>query len=254
MFRFFYMIYAAVIFLVVMLLIFPFCILAAFLGRIKGGNVIYALCTFWADIWFTLIGIRVQKSYTMPFDRNKKYILIANHISYLDIPVMVKVFRKPMRALGKAEMGKLPIFGFIYKRAIVTVDRKSAEGRARSIRILRSVINKGISIFVFPEGTFNETDRPLKDFYNGAFKLALETNTPVRPVLFLDTYNRMPYSRRFPLNPGRCRVVFLDEVPVEGWAVKDHERLKQQVYALMEQKLLEYRVTWVKHPDKVGNE
>ncbi len=253
MFRLFYMIYAALIFLVVMLLIFPLCILAAFLGRIKGGNIIYALCTFWADIWFAMIGIRVRKSYITPFDGNKKYILIANHISYLDIPVMVKVFRKPMRALGKMEMGKLPVFGFIYKRAIVTVDRKSAEGRARSIRILRSVINKGISIFVFPEGTFNETNRPLKDFYNGAFKLALETNTPIRPVLFLDTYDRMPYSRRLSLNPGKCRVVFLDEVPVEGWPVKDHERLKQQVYSLMEEKLLEYQVTWVKHPDKARN-
>ncbi|WP_300599220.1 lysophospholipid acyltransferase family protein [Niabella sp.] len=252
MFRLFYMIYAVLIFLVVMLLIFPLCILAAFLGRIRGGNIIYALCTFWADIWFAMIGIRVQKTYTMPFDPDKKYILIANHISYLDIPVMVKVFRKPMRALGKAEMGKLPIFGFIYKRAIVTVDRKSTEGRAKSIRILRSVINKGISIFVFPEGTFNETHQPLKDFYNGAFKLALETGTPIRPVLFLDTFDRMPYWQKLPLNPGKCRVVFLDEVPVEGWPVKDHERLKQLVYAQMEQKLLEYNVTWVAPGIKQG--
>lgn len=245
MLRIFYTIYAAVVFLVIMLLIFPLCVIAAFFGRIKGGNMIYGLCTVWADLWFALTGIRVRKTYTTPFDRNKKYILVANHISYLDIPVMVKVFRKPMRALGKAEMGKLPVFGFIYKRAIVTVDRRSAEGRAKSIRILRSVINKGISIFVFPEGTFNETGRPLKDFYNGAFKLALETRTPVRPVLFLDTYDRMPYTGRFSLNPGRCRVVFLDEVPVEGWAVKDHELLKQKVFSLMEQKLIEYNVTWV---------
>ncbi|WP_018626115.1 lysophospholipid acyltransferase family protein [Niabella aurantiaca] len=246
MFRFIYTIYAAVVFLVIMLLIFPLCVIAAFFGRIRGGNIIYGLCTVWADLWFALTGIWVRKTYTTPFDRNKKYILVSNHISYLDIPVMVKVFRKPMRALGKAEMGKLPVFGFIYKRAIVTVDRRSAEGRAKSIRILRSVINKGISIFVFPEGTFNETGRPLKDFYNGAFKLALETRTPVRPVLFLDTYDRMPYTRRFSLNPGRCRVVFLDEVPVEGWTVKDHEQLKQKVFSLMEQKLIEYNVTWAK--------
>jgi len=246
MLRLLYTIYAALVFLVIMLLIFPLCILAAFLGRIKGGNVIYLLCTVWADIWFALTGIRVQKSFTAPFDKEKKYILIANHISYLDIPVMVKVFRKPMRALGKVEMGKIPVFGFIYKRAIVTVDRKSAEGRARSIRILRSVINKGISIFVFPEGTFNETRRPLKDFYNGAFKLALETQTPIRPVLFLDTYDRMPYTKRLSLNPGKCRVVFLDEVPVAGWGVRDHEKLKQTVFALMEQKLMEYNVSWIR--------
>ncbi|SDC44573.1 lysophospholipid acyltransferase family protein [Niabella drilacis] len=246
MLRLLYTIYAAVVFLVIMLLIFPLCILAAFLGRIRGGNMIYMLCTAWADLWFALAGIRVQKTFTAPFDKEKKYILIANHISYLDIPVMVKVFRKPMRALGKVEMGAIPVFGFIYKRAIVTVDRKSAAGRAKSIRILRSVINKGISIFVFPEGTFNETGRPLKDFYNGAFKLALETGTPVRPVLFLDTYDRMPYTKRLSLNPGRCRVVFLDEVPVDGLGPKDHEQLKQKVFALMEQKLVEYNVSWIR--------
>ncbi|MBZ4187393.1 lysophospholipid acyltransferase family protein [Niabella beijingensis] len=247
MLRVLYTCYAAVIFLVVMLLIFPLCVIAAFFGRIRGGNIIYGLCTIWADLWFALTFIRVKRFYDAPFDTGKKYILIANHISYLDIPVMVKVFRKPMRALGKKEMGKIPLFGFIYKRAIVTVDRNSTEGRARSIRILRSVIQKGISIFVFPEGTFNETNQPLKAFYNGAFRLALETNTPIRPVLFLDTYDRMPYTRPFSLNPGKCRVIFMEEVPVEGWSVKDHEKLKQQVFSLMEQRLEASGASWIKH-------
>lgn len=246
MLRTLYNIWAALVFVVIMLLIFPFTILAAFFGRIKGGNFIYLLCLLWADAWFALTGIRVKKIFDTPFDSDKKYILIANHISYLDIPVMVKVFRKPMRPLGKAEMGKVPIFGFIYRRAIVTVDRTTAAGRAKSIRILRSVINKGISIFVFPEGTFNETHQPLKSFYNGAFKLALETNTPIRPVLFLDTYDRMPYTKLFSLNPGRCRVVFLDEIPLDGYSERDHEILKQKVYALMEEKLVEYKASWIK--------
>ncbi|WP_245605209.1 lysophospholipid acyltransferase family protein [Niabella soli] len=188
----------------------------------------------------------MKKIYETPFDPGKKYILISNHISYLDIPVMIKVFRKPMRPLGKAEMGKIPVFGFIYNRAIVTVNRDSAAERAKSIRILRSVINKGISIFVFPEGTFNETGQPLKSFYNGAFKLAVETNTPIRPVLFLDTYARMPYNRRFSLNPGKCRAVFLEEIDVSAYSEKGSDRLKQEVHALMEQKLVEYRASWIK--------
>ncbi|MBO9620124.1 MAG: 1-acyl-sn-glycerol-3-phosphate acyltransferase [Niabella sp.] len=249
MFRILYTIWAAIIFVAIMLLIFPLAIIAAFFGRIKGGNFIYRLCITWADIWFALTGIRVKKIYETPFDPDKKYILIANHISYLDIPVMIKVFRKPMRPLGKVEMAKIPVFGFIYNRAIVTVNRDSATERAKSIRILRSVINKGISIFVFPEGTFNETGGPLKSFYNGAFKLALETNTPIRPVLFLDTYTRMPYDRRFSLNPGQCRAVFLEEIDVGSFGEKGSERLKQKVYELMEQKLIEYNASWIK-PDK----
>lgn len=244
MFRLMYNIWAAFVFVVIMLLIFPFAVIAAFFGRVRGGNWIYRLCIIWSDIWFALTYIRIRKIYDAPFDTDKKYILVANHISYLDIPVMINVFRKPMRPLGKAEMGRVPLFGFIYNRVVVTVNRSSAIARVKSIRILRSVINKGIAVFVFPEGTFNETRRPLKEFYNGAFKLALETGTPIRPVLFLDTYSRMPYTRLFSLNPGKCRVVFLDEVPVAGFREGEHEALKQQVYALMEQKLIAYKAPW----------
>ena len=244
MFRLMYNIWAAFVFVVIMLLIFPFAVIAAFFGRVRGGNWIYRLCIIWSDIWFALTCIRIRKIYDEPFDTDKKYILVANHISYLDIPVMINVFRKPMRPLGKAEMGRVPLFGFIYNRVVVTVNRSSAIARVKSIRILRSVINKGIAVFVFPEGTFNETRRPLKEFYNGAFKLALETGTPIRPVLFLDTYSRMPYTRLFSLNPGKCRVVFLDEVPVAGFREGEHEALKQQVYALMEQKLIAYKAPW----------
>lgn len=168
---------------------------------------------------------------------------MANHISYMDIPMLVKVFREPVRPLGKIEMTKVPIFGFIYKNAIVTVDRSDAAHRAASLKILRSILNKGISIFVFPEGTFNETHQPLKEFYNGAFKLAVETQTPIQPVLFLDTFDRMHYSSVFSLNPGISRVVFLDTVSV---ANKSMHTVKEEVFLAMEQALREYRATWIK--------
>ena len=207
--------------------------------------MIYRLCVFWADCWFALTGIFVKKIYEAPFDSNKKYIIVANHISYLDIPMLVKVFRKPLRPLGKIEMTKVPVFGFIYKYAIVTVDRSDARHRALSLRLLRSVLNKGISIFVFPEGTFNETNKPLKEFYNGAFKLAIETQTPIKPVLFLDTYNRMHYSSIFSLNPGACRVVYLEEISVEGFTMTDVHQLKEQVYQKMESALIAHNAAWI---------
>jgi 1-acyl-sn-glycerol-3-phosphate acyltransferase len=195
--RFLFSIYAAIIFVAFMLLIFPLVIIASFFGRIKGGNMIYRLCVFWADLWFAFTFIRVKSIYEAAYNANEKSIIVANHISYLDIPMLVKVFRKPLRPLGKIEMTRVPVFGFIYKNAIVTVDRSDATHRAASLKMLKSVLNKGISIFVFPEGTFNETTAPLKEFYNGAFKLAVETQTPVQPVLFLDTFKRMHYKLFF---------------------------------------------------------
>ena len=119
------------------------------------------------------------------------------------------------------------------------VNRKDAEQRAKSVKTLKAVLAKGISIFIFPEGTFNITDQPLKDFYDGAFRIALETETPIQPILFLDTVKRMHYKTVFSLTPGPSRAVYLPMVPVTGYTENDTARLKADVHALMEQKLVE---------------
>src|SRR5689334_12726280 len=85
-----YVIYALLTFVLIMLLIFPFVVLASFMGRIKGGNTILRLCTFWADCWFFLIGIIYKKIQEGPHDPNRQYIFVTNHISYLDSALLVK--------------------------------------------------------------------------------------------------------------------------------------------------------------------
>jgi len=249
-FHFLYWLYAVVLFVAIMLLIFPFVITASFFGRIRGGNMIFRLCMLWADIWFLLVFIRVKRIYESQHDKLKPYIFVTNHISYLDAAIIVKAYRQPLRPLGKVEMSKVPIFGFIYRKAIVTVDRSSADNRADSVRILKSIISKGISVLVFPEGTFNMTHQPLKDFYDGAFRVAIETQTPVKPVLFMDAYARLGYESIFLLNPGLCRIVYLDEIPVDGFTINDIALLKEKVFRIMEDKLLQYEASWIRK--KIG--
>src|SRR5690349_12562115 len=137
--RLLYCLYAVTTFVLLMLLVIPFVVIGSFFGKIKGGNFIYNICVIWGDTWFFLIGIWHTNSYETPHDKSKQYIFVANHISYLDAPIIVKTLRQRVRVLGKSEMAKIPVFGFIYKNAIVTVDRKSVEHRARSVRILKSV-------------------------------------------------------------------------------------------------------------------
>ena len=241
-----YSIYAFTTFVAIMLLIFPFVIIASFFGRIRGGNMILRLCILWGDVWFPLIFIWHKKIYETPHDKKKPYIFLSNHISYLDSAIIVKAYRQPIRPLGKVEMSKVPVFGFIYRNAIVTVDRTSTSNRASSVRILKSLINKGISVLVFPEGTFNMGTTPLKEFYDGAFRVAIETQTPIKPVLFLDAYRRMPYESLFQMTPGISRIVYLNEIPVAGYTLKDVGKLKDEVYAIMEKKLIEYDTAWRK--------
>ncbi len=241
-----YSIYAFTIFVAIMLLIFPFALIAGFFGRIRGGNMIMRLCMLWADLWFPLIFIFHSKIYESPHDKTKSYIFVSNHISYLDAAIIPKAYRQPIRPLGKVEMSKVPVFGFIYRKAIVTVDRTNAANRAHSVRILKSIINKGISVVVFPEGTFNMGTSPLKSFYDGAFRVAIETQTPVKPVLFLDSYRRLSYKSIFSLTPGINRLLYLEEIPVEGYTMNDLSKLKDTVQALMEKKLIEYGGAWRK--------
>ena len=241
-----YSLYAFITFIAVMLLIFPFALIASFFGRIKGGNMTIRLCMLWADIWFFLIFIWHKKIYETPHDKKRSYIFLSNHISYLDAAILVKAYRQPIRPLGKVEMSKVPVFGLIYRNAIVTVDRSSAANRANSVRVLKSLINRGISVLVFPEGTFNMGTTPLKEFYDGAFRVAIETQTSIKPVLLLDAYRRMPYESLFRMTPGISRILYLEEISVAGYTVADLGKLKEQVYTIMEKKLIEYDAAWRK--------
>jgi 1-acyl-sn-glycerol-3-phosphate acyltransferase len=115
-------------------------------------------------------------------------------------------------------------------------------------------LKRGISIFIFPEGTLNETGKPLKDFFDGAFRIAIETQTPIKPILFLDSFDRLHYSSVFSLTPGISRSIFLEEIPVDGYTLKDLADLKNKVYTMIEQKLLDYNASWIEiaTPDLSG--
>ena len=244
--KFIYSVYALITFVAIMLLIFPFVIISSFFGPIKGGNMVMRCCRVWADIWFLVIFIWHKKIVEVVHDKKRPYIFVTNHISYLDSAMIPKAYRQPIRPLGKVEMSKVPVFGFIYRNAIVTVDRSSAANRAKSVLLLKSVINNGISVLVFPEGTFNMGTTPLKEFYDGAFRLAIETQTPIKPVLYLDAYRRMPYESLFKMTPGRSRILYLEEISVAGYSIEDLDKLKEEVYAIMEKKLIEYDAGWRK--------
>ena len=229
-----YALYAFFIFMILTLIAFPLVMISLLFGYHLGGNYIYAICKYWAATWFLLIGVRYEEIFEHPF--------VANHISYMDIPPIVLMAPQPIRILGKYESSKIPIFGWIYRAAVIMVDRRNPETRAQSFRELKTALNRGVSIFLFPEGTFNmREDKPLKDFFDGAFRLAIETETPIKPMIFPDTIDRLHFSSLFTITPGRCRVIFLEEVPVMGLAPADIPFLREKVYNLMDQALRRYR-------------
>lgn len=229
-----------------MLLIFPLVIVASFFGRVRGGNMVYDLCRFWADAVLFFWGIPHRNYYDAPKATGHAVVFVFNHISYIDIPILMKIFRKqPIRILGKAELAKVPVFGFIYRNAVIAVDRSSSENRARSLREMKKMLNRNIPIVIAPEGTFNTTHKPLKDFYDGAFRIAIETNTNIQPVIIRDGYDRLSYESIFSLNPGKSRAHYLPEVSTEGLDIEDIGELKSKIYNQMEDALIRYNASWI---------
>jgi 1-acyl-sn-glycerol-3-phosphate acyltransferase len=209
--------------------------------------MLYKICRFWADAFFFFIAVQHRNIYEEKHETAKEYIFVSNHISYLDIPMMMKAIRRQhIRILGKAEMTKIPVFGYIYKKGAVVVNRENAKKRSESVKRLIFFLHARISVFICPEGTFNMTHKPLKSFYDGAFRIAIETQKPIRPILFLDTYDRLNYNSIFSLNPGRCRAVYLPETSTEGMEIADTTALREKIYKQMEDGLRRYQAGWIK--------
>lgn len=244
--QFIFSLYGLLSFTLILLLLMPFIVLVSLMEEMRGGNLIYKICRGWSDIQFILWGMHHSNIYEAPLDRSQPSVFVFNHASYMDIPIIMKAIRKQsVRVLGKAEAAKIPLFGFLYRKAAILVERSNPQARIRSVQEMLYYLRKNISIVIAPEGTFNMTGKPLKEFYDGAFRIAIETNTPIRPILFLDAYDRLSPYRFFSLSPGKSRAVYLKEVEVKNLTMADLPMLKKKVFDAMEEALIRYKASWI---------
>lgn len=240
-------VYGFLVFGLLMLLLLPLFTICFFLGRVRGGNILYRLCRFWADAFFLLTWIRTPVTFEGRPAPGRACVFVSNHISYLDIPMMMKAIRgRPVRILAKAEMAKIPVFGFIYRQGTVMVRRENGSKRKESLEELLDFMRLNISVFVCPEGTFNTTGQPLKNFYDGAFRVAIESQAPVCPVIFPDTRERLDNRSALSLNPGKCRAIFLPPVFTSGLTATDLPGLRQRVFDQMEAALIRHGAGWIR--------
>jgi 1-acyl-sn-glycerol-3-phosphate acyltransferase len=216
----------------------PAFLVLSFGNRLSTRKIIFAILNYWFHIWLWIIGMRVSVSGPAP--PPGRYVAIANHISYLDTIALFPALPGYFRPLGKKEFSKVPVLGFIYKQIVVMVNRGSAESRAKSMRLLWHILRHESDIIIFPEGTFNETGDVLKSFYDGAFKLAITTQTPIFPVVFPDTVHRWHYSAWWKVWPGRNRAIRLAPIEVAGMTMADLPALKEQARNIMRKELEKY--------------
>jgi len=183
-----------------------------------------------------MIPSRNAKPKTKP---NMPYIFVANHVSMIDVLLLVSTVRKnPLVFIGKKELEKIPIYGSIYKRTMILVDRTSNESKKQVFKQTREKLNSGISIAIFPEGTVPKIDVELAPFKHGAFTIAIEHQVSIVPMTFLDNKKRYPWTTGGLLgiskgSPGRLRVKIHDPIDTKGMIKEDRIKLSEDVRKLM---------------------
>ncbi len=189
-----------------------------------------------------VLGVKVEVSGLENFDKAGTYIFMANHLSFIDGPLLFYVIPQPVRVFIKKEVFRLPVVGLGMKHVhFIPVDRKRLRGGRRSIeRAARLMKEKGYSFLIFPEGTRSRDGR-LQDFRRGGFFLALETGAAIVPVSLIGTFELMPKGQ-FHVKPGKVRVVFHPPVSVAGYDRDSLDRLisivREQVASVLPAKYL----------------
>jgi 1-acyl-sn-glycerol-3-phosphate acyltransferase len=179
----------------------------------------------WARSLVRAAGIELRTENLDAIKPDERYILVANHYSYFDIPcIFAAVSQQPIRFMAKQSLFKIPIFGWSIGRAgFIPIDRKNKSKAKQSFDLAVQRIRKGNTIVIFPEEG-RSRERTMRPFQSGAFLLALKSDRPIVPIAIDGTYDVYNAKSRL-IRAGRVTVKAGTVLPTEGLKVRDKERL-----------------------------
>lgn len=239
---FVYGIYLILLFAILILASFPLAFLLQFFPfTIRDWGMYYILRCI-SFIWLYALGMPPSIYHRKKINFNRSYLIVANHQSYLDAAIIYTAIPTLFKSLGKIEIQKTPIYGFIYKMVVITVDRSSIAAKANSFRKMKKEMDAGVSMLVFPEGTFpNEPMDNLLPFQQGACSLALMQETDILPVIFIHTAQRLHPSSIFKATPGKNDAIFLPPIEIKSIPSGHIKQLTSYVQSYMQSCLHEAR-------------
>lgn len=166
-------------------------------------------------------------------EKNKSYVFVANHFSYLDVAVGMKVVRNYFSYMGKSSVKSIPLVGYMFAKLHIQVDRNDKNSRSKAMIRSRKALESGRSLFIMPEGGIISHHIPKmhQPFKDGAFLLAIESQVPIVPISFLNLHLIMPEKL---INWGIPKVVMHKPIETKGLKKEDLEMLKKQVYDVIQ--------------------
>ena len=186
-------------------------------------------------VFFTLSGVRLRILGRDHFKKGENYIVVCNHNSMMDVPLSSPGIPGANKTIAKIEMAKVPVFSIIYKRGSVLLDRKSDASRRESYMAMKSVLEQGMHMCIYPEGTRNKSENPLKPFQDGAFRLSFDTGKKIIPSIIRGTRKMLPHNKTFFFWPGKVSMEFLPAIDPKDFASAGE--MKEFVFNLMWERL-----------------
>lgn len=217
-------------FLSTFLIIFLPSMFSHLMNEKAGQKYFITVSRIWMNVWLFLVGCPVTVSGKKNFKPGSAYVVVFNHNALLDVPLSAPFVPGANKTIAKASFAKIPLFGSFYKRGSVLVDRKDDKSRARSFDAMKKVLSRGMHMCIYPEGTRNRSQEPIKPFYDGAFRLAIATQKEIMPCVILGTKKAMPINIKFFLLPTPLKLHFLPPVSPAGISVAE---LKEKVHHAM---------------------
>lgn len=173
-------------------------------------------------------------------DPRKPYLVVSNHQSLADIPV-VSCLPWEMKWIAKAELFRIPVVGWQMQLAgDIAVDRGDPRSGARALMAARKYLQNGCSVMFFPEGT-RSRHGGVGAFSEGPFRLAIKEQVPVLPLVIDGTRDALPkHSWRFG-EPSAIRLKVLPPLSTDGLSSRDAGKLTADVRRQIEEQLADWR-------------
>jgi len=225
------------VFIVVFVVFIP--LLFFFTAIVKNYIIVAHLTRYWSKITVLLSFLFPIVEWEEEIDKNENYIFCPNHVSTLDIPLILAVLPVPFQYIGKAEIAKLPLFGYFYKNNSVIVNRENRRDSYSAFLKAGERLKQGLSMCIFPEGGIPKADILLNKFKNGPFRLAIEQDITVIPITLADNKKLFP-QEYFKGRPGFVRIKVHKAIHTKDLKQKTIENLNTRVYNTIFEQLKNY--------------
>jgi 1-acyl-sn-glycerol-3-phosphate acyltransferase len=190
----------------------------------------------WARVVLWGAGIDLHAEGVETIERSKRYILIANHHSYFDIPCIFAAIPQPIRFMAKKSLFSIPIFGWALARAgFIPIDRKNRRTAVKSFDLAVDRIRKGNTIVIFPEEG-RSRELAMRPFQRGAFLLAIRSELPILPLAIDGTYEVLRVGAKR-ITPGVVTIRVGTPIETAGVSVRAKgtllEESREQIETLL---------------------